>query len=380
LAQSIAATVDVPSNDVSAMDGFAVAAPLHSGDVLPVTQVVAAGAPPGAKLHPGTAARIMTGAPIPEHADRVVPVELTSAVESDGALVRFDRTETAGAHIRRRAEVLRCGQSLLEKGEILTPGGLGLLATHGIAEVSVYRPPRVAIATTGNEVVPPSATPLAGQLRDSHTDFLLGACDQMGAETASLGIAPDDPERLCATIAQGLAYDVLILTGGVSMGTFDLVEEALATLGCEPLFDSVAIQPGKPMVAARHASGWVFALPGNPASAMVCFWLFVRPALRCLMGQADRYWHGALSAQLTAPLPATRDRDVFLPGEAGFGRGSDQHDELEVTPLLPKGSHDVSAYARGSLLIRVPAGSEPRAAGDLCSVLPIIDWPHPGPP
>jgi molybdopterin molybdotransferase len=246
-----------------------------------------------------------------------------------------------------------------------------LLATHGVRAVAAHRRPSVAFATTGDEVVAPECEPAPGQIRDSHSDFFRGACARLGLEARSLGIVPDRPEALRETIALGIAeHDVLLLSGGVSMGAFDLVEGVLAELGCRVLLDAVAIQPGKPMVAARHARGWVFALPGNPASAMVTFWLFVRPALRRLMGASDGYWHGALEAVLGRDLPGAKGRDLFLPGRARFGSAG----QLEAWPLLPKGSHDVAAYGVGSLLIRVPARSEPTPAGERCSVLPLVEW------
>jgi molybdopterin molybdotransferase len=235
--------------------------------------------------------------------------------------------------------------------------------------VPVVRAPRVAILTTGDEVVPPDATPAPGQLRDSHTDFLLAACASAGAVPHSLGIARDDAAALREKLAAGLESDVLIVSGGVSMGEFDLVEPVLAELGAEPLFDAVAIQPGKPMVAATHRRGLLFALPGNPASAMVCFWLLVRPALRRLLGLDDGFWRDALEGRLVGPLPATRDRDRILPARVRFDRG-----HLLVEPLLPVGSHDLAAYARGTALVRVEAGSPARKAGDPCSILPLANW------
>jgi molybdopterin molybdotransferase len=229
--------------------------------------------------------------------------------------------------------------------------------------------PRVAILTTGDEVIPPESTPAPGQLRDSHTDFLLAACSSVGARPHALGIAPDDEGILREKLARGLESDVLIVSGGVSMGEFDLVEPVLASLGATPLFDAVAIQPGKPMVAAVHSGGLLFALPGNPASAMVCFWLLVRPALRRLAGLPDAFWREALDGTLEGPLPAARDRDRILPARVRFASG-----RLLVEPLLPLGSHDLAAYARGTALVRAPAGSPARQAGEPCSILPLANW------
>ncbi|MDX1383725.1 MAG: molybdopterin molybdotransferase MoeA, partial [Thermoanaerobaculia bacterium] len=347
LAAPLGATVDVPGQDVSAMDGFALAGAVSAGDALPVVGVVAAGDRPGAELARGNALRIMTGAPIPDGCDRVIPIEQTE-VEGDRVVVAA--TVAAGSWIRRRGEVLAQGATLLADGSLLTPGALSLLATHGYTEVPVVARPRVAVLTTGDEVVPPEATPLPGQLRDSHTDFLLGAVSALGIEGRSLGIAPDDAGPLRRLVAEGLESDVLLLTGGVSMGEFDLVEDVLEDLGCRPLYDSVAIQPGKPMVAASHDRGLVFALPGNPASAMVCYWLLVRPALRRMMGIHTGFWAEALEATLAAAAPGARGRDRLLPARVSFAGG-----RIDVSPVTPKGSHDLASYARGTALLRIPA-------------------------
>src|SRR5215218_567355 len=300
LAQSLTATVDVPGLDVSAMDGYALPGPVPPGEPRPVAGTIVAGDAPGFRLSPPAVARIMTGAPVPLGADRVVPIE-----QSDGGdkTVVFEAEAVAGAHIRRRGEVLRTGDPLLPAGNLLTPGALGLIATHGYPEVPVHRAPTVAILTTGDEVVPPETEPAPGQLRDSHTDFLLAAGSRLGLRFGALGISPDRVSELRALVERGLRSDVLLLCGGVSMGELDLVEGVLAELGCQAHFDAVAIQPGKPLVFATHSGGLVFGLPGNPASVMVSFWLFVRPALRRLMGFEDDWWSsGALAGFLEAPL------------------------------------------------------------------------------
>ena len=366
VAEALAATLDVPASDVSAMDGYALAGEVAAGEVRPVVGTVAAGDPPGLKVPAGAAARIMTGAPVPAGADRVIQVEWT-----DGGCeqVTFHRGAEPGAHIRRRGEIQRAGEPLLAPGDLLTPGALALLATHGIGEVAVFGAPRVAVLTTGDEVVAPERAPGPGQLRDSNTDFLLAAGASLGLGFTSLGIAPDRVEALSPLVERGLASDALLLCGGVSAGVFDLVEGVLAGLGCRTLFDAVAMQPGKPLVAAHHPGGLVFGLPGNPASVAVGFWLFVRPALRRLMGLEDGYWHGALAGELQAPLPAAKDRDRFLPAEVTFEGG-----RLRVAPVSARGSHDLAAFARGTALLRVPAGSPAASPGDPCEVLPLADW------
>ncbi len=382
LARPLDATADVPADDVSAMDGFALAGPPREGGALPVAGAVMAGDPPGAAVPDGTVLRIMTGAPVPEGANRVIPVE-RARVESGpgGERVTFEIPGAAGDHIRRRGEVVRGGDPLLPAGTVLGPGALSLLATHGYARLTVHRRPRVALIVTGDEVVPPDETPRPGRLRDSHTDFVSAACREIGVHLDPLGIAPDDRDALRERIESGLDADVLLISGGVSMGEADVVAGVLEELDCEPLFHRVAVQPGKPLLAAVHAAGHAvdgsipgrpgvaFGLPGNPASVMVGFWLFVRPFLRSLLGKRDGFWHGALAAELAAPLPGAKGRDRFLPAEVEVAGGA-----IRVTPVSSVGSHDVGGYARGTALVRVPAGAEPRAAGDRCEVLPIAGW------
>ena len=364
LAHPLAATVDVPASDVSAMDGYAVAGEVQPGEARPVAGSVFAGDRPGFELPPGAAARIMTGAPVPAAADRVVPVELT---DGGRERVTFQKGVPQSEHVRRRGEVLRTGDPLLPAGSPLTPGALALLATHGYGEVPVHRSPTVAVMATGDEVVPPEETPAPGQLRDSNTDFLLAAGGTLGLPFTSLGIAPDRTEPLRELVHRGLRSDVFLLCGGVSMGELDLVEGVLAEAGCEMVFDAVAIQPGKPAVFAVHPGGLVFGLPGNPASVMVSFWLFVRPALRRLMGFEDSWWGPALTGTLAAPLPAAGPRDRFLPAEVEARNG-----ELHVTPHFFKGSHDLAAYAHGTALARVRAGSARTEAGGRCEVLVVV--------
>jgi len=368
LAAPLAATVDQPPADVSAMDGYAVHGEVAAGAPVPVRGMVAAGRPPALELSAGEAAKIMTGAVVPKGGDRVIPVE-----ESDGGdeVVRFRTVTEKGAHIRLGGEVIRAGGPLLERGALLTPGAISALASHGYASVPTIRQPAVAVMTTGDEVIPPEEQPAPGQLRDSNTSFLVAAGHSLDLAFRSLGIARDDTDVLRARIREGLESDVLLLCGGVSMGDYDFVEDVLAELGCEQLFDKVAIQPGKPLVAARHPGGWVFGLPGNPASVMVTFWLFVRPLLRRLQGLPGcGFWEGALEAELTALLPESKGRDRFLPAEVAFRGG-----KVYATPRPPHGSHDVVAYGHGTALVRVHRDAvEPTPAGERCEVLPLGNW------
>lgn len=363
LAEPLAATVDVPPLDVSAMDGFALSGDVAPGSSLPVDGLVAAGDPPGRSLAPGRACRIMTGAPLPAGADRVVPVEATDDGERQ---VLCREGVPAGANVRRRGEVARRGDPLLPAGAVLTPGALAALATHGHEEIAVIRRARVAVLTTGDEVVAPEVVPRPGQLRDSHTDFLLAALAATGVPGESLGIAPDDPAALARAAAAGLERDVLLLCGGVSKGRFDHVAGLLGELGCRLLFHGVAMQPGKPLLVARHENGWLFGLPGNPASVMVAFWLFVRPVLRRLGGHEDGFWQGSLAGRLSAPAPGAKGRDRFLPARHSIEDGL-----VFAAPIAARGSHDLHAFAEATALLRIEAGSAPAAAGAPCRLLPL---------
>ncbi len=366
LARSLHATVDMPQADVSAMDGYIFAGEVPAGEPLPVVATAAAGSPLDLHLKAGIAAKIMTGAVVPPGGDRVIPVEAT---DGGNETVVLAQVPDPGAHIRRQGEVIRSGDPLMLSGSLLTPGAISLLASHGFRTVPTHALPKVAVMTTGDEVVPPEVEPKAGQLRDSNTSFLLAAGRVSDLHFHSLGTASDRLDDLRHRIREGLKFDVLLLCGGVSMGEYDFVEDVLTELGCSLLFDRVAIQPGKPVVAARHASGWVFGLPGNPASVMVTYWLFVKPMLDRLQGLPGSFWHGALKAKLTKALPGSKGRDRFLPAEVQFTERG-----IRATPFAPEGSHDVVSYSRGTAIIRIRPDAPPAQVGDLCEILPLANW------
>ncbi len=366
LATGLVATTDLPPCDLSALDGFALAGESSSDGWYTVAGTRFAGDPAGAKLTVGQAMRIMTGAAIPAGADRVVGVEETA---TEGERMRVAAAVAPGAAIRRQGEVVRRGAPLLPAGTLLAPATLALLASQGIGEVTIHRPPRLALQLTGNEIVPPEDTPGAGQLRDSHSDFLLAELAQLGLEAQSLGIARDEPETLARSIARAFdSTDVLLCCGGVSMGEADFLVPVLARLGCETLFHGVAIQPGKPLLVARRqrADGvqLIFGLPGNPASVMVAYWLFVRPALARLMGSAAGFWDSALPGSLAGPLGAGKRRDRFVPATWRLDGGRPL-----LAPISPQGSHDLLAFGRATALVRIRAGAAAAAAGAACEWL-----------
>jgi molybdopterin molybdotransferase len=365
LAAPLVATADLPAHDVTALDGFALAGEVAPGTWLEVDGRLPAGIAPGSSLAAGRALEIWTGAPVPAGADRVVAVEATER-GADGR-VRVIEPPPAGHAIRRAGEIFRAGAELLPPGSRLSPAALALAASQGIAALDVRRRPRLAVLATGDEVVAPEESPRAGAIRDSHTDYLLAAAAELGVEIESLGIAPDDPAELARRLAPALeSADVVATCGGVSMGGADHLPRVLATLGAETLFHGVAIQPGKPLLFARRGATLAFGLPGNPASVMVAFRLFVRPALDRLAGGGAAFWSDARRVPLAAPLGAGKARDRFVPARAE-GAGAEEC----VRPLAVRGSHDLATFGAADRLIRVRAGEPARAAGE---PVEVIDW------
>lgn len=282
LGGDFAAPWDFPAWDNSAMDGYAVrAAEVQGPASLRLSAYIPAGSPGAGPLEPGTAAKILTGAPLPAGADAVVPVE--AAEERDGA-VAIAGPVRAGAHVRRRGEDLRAGERILPAGTVLGPPEISLLASCSRLSAQVIRRARVAILSTGDELVPPGEPLGPGKIHDSNGLALAAAVSQAGAEPMLLGIARDDRDSLRTLLARGLRADALVTTAGVSMGDRDLVREVLEELGVRQVFWQVDIKPGRPTAFALRGGTPVFSLPGNPVSTLLTFEEFVRPALLKMMG------------------------------------------------------------------------------------------------
>ena len=358
LARDVRSDVAWPPFDTSAMDGYAVRiADLSSGEAPEERAgLVAAGDRPGERLSPGEAVRVMTGAPIPEGTEAIVPVE---DVRRENGRIFARITPRAGDHIRRRAEILPAGATLLTRGTRLSPSDLALAALAGADPIEVHRRARVAIAVTGSELVAASARPGPGQLRDSNGPMLAALCAARGV-SASLRVAVEDEDgavrRLFAEAGED--EDLLITSGGVSAGDLDLLPEEARRSGFEMLFHRVAVRPGKPVALGRRGKTLWLGLPGNPVSASVCFHLFGRHALDCLEGDAH-------------PGPPVRRarmaRDLAVRGERETYRDAileeDGDEGPRVSPSESRGSHDLLAHARANVLIRVPAGAGNLRAG-----------------
>ncbi len=314
LAADVVSPRDVPPFHNSAMDGYAVrAADTGPGVELRLNEVIAAGSVGTMPVGPGTASAIMTGAPMPEGADAVVMVEKTDG--SRAGCVCIEHTASVGDHIRPRGGDIAHGAVILRRGERLTAAAVGLVSSLGFPEVSVVRRPRVAVLSTGDEVVQPGEPLLPGQIYSSNNVALCGLVLEAGGEPIDLGNAPDDLDAIAKAIANGAEQaDIVLTTGGVSVGAFDFVKEAFAAVGASMDFWKVCMKPGKPLAYghATRSDGTVvplFGLPGNPVSCMVNFLQFARPVVLAAQGVQDRF----------LPLVTARSR-VDWPSKPGRAR------------------------------------------------------------
>jgi len=371
LQETVQADHDYPEFDKSLMDGYAVIAADLKSRLRPlrVIQEIPAGTDP-ARLTPvihGTAARIMTGAPVPPGADAVVMVEETEPLPDDPQSIRPNRAVEPGVNISRRGADVRSGDVLLEIGDSIGPGEIGVLASCGRRRIQVGGRARLAVLATGDELVESSEVPGPGRIRNSNGPVLMALARGAGASERYLGIAPDDATILRRRIEEGLESDVLVLSGGVSMGAYDLVGEALRALGVEIKFERVAIKPGKPFTFGRRGRTLVFGCPGNPVSTYVIFEVFARPALRRMQG-SPRPAPAPLRGILTTPV---RQR----PGRAGYhqARATWTGAAFAVEILPTTGSADFVSCARGNALAIVPSEIAALAAGEPVDFLLLDD-------
>ena len=330
LATEIVSKLDFPHWDNSAMDGYAVKfADVRSSTskhpiTLEVVEEIPAGYQPQREIQSGEAARIFTGAIVPTGADTIVMQEHTQRVQKN--FVKIQVTPTARSFIRQRGAYARIGDPLLAAGTVLNPPEIAILAATGCSEVLVFRRPRVAILSTGDELVTPYQTLKPGQLVDSNQYALAAFVTQAGGIPICMGIVPDDRAKLTAAMSEAIASaDFVLSTGGVSVGDYDYVEEILAELGGDIQIRSVAIKPGKPLTVAkfdRDARVVYFGLPGNPVSALVGCWRFVRVAMAKLAGLPESRWQlNAIEAITTQDLTADGSRETYLWGKLALVDG-----------------------------------------------------------
>jgi molybdopterin molybdotransferase len=323
LAEPIVSRVTIPPWPNSSMDGYAVRAQDTRGEPVELAVVgkIIAGAMPSRPLRAGESMRIFTGAPLPEGADAVVPQE---DVAADGQRVTVRGRIAQGAYVRHAGEDVRAGDVVVKPGGTIGAAEVGLLATLGYSQVRVYRRPRVAILSTGNEVADLGTQPGPAQIPNTNTYSLMAQVLEAGCEPVNLGVAPDELEAITERVRWGLASaDVLVTSAGVSVGELDLVREALERSGAELHLWQVSMRPGKPITFGTRGDRPVFGLPGNPVSAMVTFELFVRPALRRMEG-ADTIDRPRLRAQALEPIANPGSRRGYLrvtltAGAQGYG-------------------------------------------------------------
>jgi molybdopterin molybdotransferase len=361
LAEPALARADLPPFPSSAMDGFAVRAEDTPGS-LPITAEIAAGAPSAERLRPGSAATIATGGAVPDGADAVVPIERAAAV--DGR-VEIPEAAATGAHVRPRGGDVREGEEVVAAGTRLGPAHIGALAAAGIAEVSCARRPRVAILATGTELRSPGELLGPGQIFESNRAMLAAALAPAGAVPDVLPVVPDDENAHRDAIERGLAADVLVTSGGVSVGPHDLVRRIEQELGVQEVFWGVAVKPGKPLSFGVRGETLVFGLPGNPVSSLVGALLFVRPALLALQGAADP---GPEFATGVAASSFRRNphRDEFV-----RARRTNREDGEHVEAVSGQESHMIVRAASADALVHVPRGAGELAAGEAVRYLAL---------
>jgi molybdopterin molybdotransferase len=369
LAEDLIATTSIPPFNRSALDGYA----LIAADVqhTPVELIVkgevrAGGDIPGA-IHRGETMAIMTGAPIPEGADAVQMVELTKRSGDSGKVTILESVH-AHENIAPCGSEAVAGSIALESGRYIGPAEIAVMATFGHCRIKTWKKPTIAFFSTGDELIECDNTPRLGQIRNSNAYCLASQLQLMGLEFDYLGIARDDKEELRRYMQQGLERDVLIITGGVSMGEYDFVRNVFQELGLEIIFNKVAIKPGKPTVFARKGNKLIFGLPGNPISALVTFECFVRPALGRLCGMNNAALP-RVKGSLLDDMRQSPGRMAFYPARVSW-----QQDEWKVQPIPWKSSADIIGFSRANATVIFPRDKNLMRKGEKVELMLLPDF------
>lgn len=359
LAEDVRIDTDIPPFDRCNMDGYAVVSSDGARE-LDVVEIVSAGDWPKEGVASGKASKVMTGAPLPSGADAVAPVEKSLSMEN-GKVKLLERVEP-GKNVTPKGMELKEGDLVLKKGTFLRAQEISMLATAGCAMPAVYRVPTVAILPTGSELMEPDCAPCPGKIRNSNSYSLMAQCQKLALKTEYLGIAGDDPDLLREKIKEGLKNDFLLITGGMSMGDFDIAPDVLRGMGVTFWFEKVRIKPGKPVHFGTTENGCVvFGLPGNPVSTMVIFEKFVRPALMAFMG------HQALEEERETGVLKTQfnrreaSREEYLPVFVQRREGLYSIDLLRYL-----GSGHMMALLGSNALMKIDGGVEAIPAGSVC--------------
>jgi molybdenum cofactor synthesis domain-containing protein len=363
LAEDVFADMDLPPFDRARMDGYALRS--QDASVAPFTLKligeIAAGATFDGILGEGEAIKIFTGAPVPKGADAVQKVEVT---ETDGVSVLIKEPVKPGQFITPQASEIRDGALVAPSGRAIAAAEMAVLASFGYKNVRVVRQPKVAVISTGSELVDVSVKPSAAQIRNSNSYSIAAYAKRAGAIVDNLGIVIDSSEATRQALLKAFeGRDVVITSGGVSMGDYDLVKAALLELGAEIFFDKVIIRPGKPTVFARRGNSWFFGLPGNPVSTSVTFNVFARTALRILQGDKEPHLP-TTQAELASAIKDSSSRRSYLPA-----RLSIQNGHAIAEPLKWVGSSDLVAFMNANALIIVREDVREIAAGSLVEIL-----------
>jgi molybdopterin molybdotransferase len=369
LAEDLLATRDTPPFNRSAVDGYAVRSEdiEHAPVDLRVVGESRAGGGMPDTLKPGEAISTMTGAPVPEGADTVQMVEF-SRLSEDGRNVTILKPIKAHENIAPKGSEAKGGEVVLAAGHRIGPAEIAVMATFGFRHVQVYRRPTVAIIATGDELVELDENPRPDQIRNSNAYCLSGQLKYLDIDAHYLGIARDDREELRRSLLLGLERDVLIITGGVSMGEYDFVRDVFHELGLEILFSKVAIKPGKPTVFARRGERLVFGLPGNPISALVTFECFVRPVLGRLCGMKTPELP-RMKGELLGNMKQSPGRTAFLPAWVFWENGG-----WKVEPLVWKSSGDIIGFTGANATFIFPKHRDSLSRGEIVEVMLLPDF------
>ncbi len=368
LAEDVLADRDLPPFDRAMMDGYAV---ISRDLATPATlalmpQVLAAGTWPEFTLESGSAVKVMTGAPLPPGADAVQKIEET---RTNGSRVEFLKGVIAGENVDPRGAEIKQGDIAVPRGTKITSSVLGVIGSFGLQNVDVHPPPSVAVLTTGSEIVEFFESPGPSQIRNSNSLTLLGLLWRHGIEGRYMGRVKDDLQETATALKSALDCDLVLITGGASIGDFDFVEAALQKIGAQVLFNKVSVKPGRPVTFARLGEKAIFSLPGNPVSVAVTFLLFVDPFIKKCMG-CNHVLPTTYYARLAVPFRKKGHRPFYVAGIC-----TKSHAGIEVRPVPMRGSGDLVAFARANCLIIAPEGDVAWNAGQEVEVLPL-EAPH----
>lgn len=364
LAQDVQSDINMPPFERSAMDGYAVIAEdtVRAPVELAVIEDIAAGHMPTKKVLRGQASKIMTGAAVPEGTDAVVKVEETEDLPTNN-LVKILRTIDAGRNISKMGEDMKVGQIVLRKGMTIRPQEIGILATVGKSRVGVFSAPAVGIISTGTELVDVESKPAAAQIRNSNGYSLAAQARRLNADVELLGAVKDTKEEISGMMLKGLQKDILILSGGVSMGEYDLVGDVMKDLSTHIYFEKVALRPGKPVIFGKKDKTFIFALPGNPVASFVTFELFIYPAIRKMMGFSTLH-RTTLKASLEVEILVKRKRREYRPALLRM-----HNNQWYVSPVEWHGSADLLSTTRANCLLIVREDAEKLGVGQLVDVV-----------